>query len=62
MTPESEAQTHRKCIDPLLKQLGWEIMTFEAGLDRANLLRHVVTEHPTSSGPSDNVLFVKGKG
>jgi len=61
MTPESEAQTRRKRIDPLLKQLGWEIVPFEAGLDRAKLLRHAVTEHPTSSGPSDYVLFVKGK-
>jgi type I restriction enzyme R subunit len=61
MTPESEAQTRRKRIDPLMKQLGWEIVPFEAGLDRAKLLRHAVTEHPTSSGPSDYVLFVKGK-
>lgn len=60
MTPESEAQTRRKRIDPLLKQAGWEIVPFEAGLDSKTLQRHAVTEFPTGSGPSDYVLFVKG--
>jgi type I restriction enzyme R subunit len=61
MTPESEAQTRRKRIDPLLKQLGWEIVPFSSDLNSAMLQRHAVTEHPTASGPSDYVLFVKGK-
>ena len=61
MAPESEAQTRRKRIDPLLRQLGWEIVPFGPGLDPATLQRHAVTEHPTASGPSDYVLFVKGK-
>lgn len=61
MTPESEAQTRRKRIDPLLTKLGWEIVPFGPGLDMASLQHHAVTEHPTTSGPSDYVLFVKGK-
>ena len=61
MTPESEAQTRRKRIDPLLRQLGWEIVPFAADLNPDMLQRHAVTEHPTASGPSDYVLFVKGK-
>lgn len=61
MAPETEAQTRRKRIDPLLRQLGWEIVPFGPGLDQATLQCHAVTEHPTASGPSDYVLFVKGK-
>ena len=61
MAPESEAQTRRKRIDPLLQQLGWEIVPFKEGLDLSTLHHHAVTEHPTASGPSDYVLFVKGK-
>lgn len=61
MTPESEAQTRRKRIDPLLKKLGWEIVPYDPARDPGTLQRHAVTEHPTSSGPSDYVLFVKGK-
>lgn len=61
MTHESEAQTRRQRIDPLLKQLGWDIVPFENGLNPASLQHHAVTEHPTTSGPSDYVLFVNGK-
>ena len=61
MAPETEAQTRRKRIDPLLTKLGWEIVPFGPGLDLASLHRHAVTEHPTKSGPSDYVLYVKGK-
>ena len=61
MAPETEAQTRRKRIDPLLRQRGWEIIPFSPSLDLAALQCHAVTEFPTTSGPSDYVLFVKGK-
>ena len=61
MSLESEAQTRRKRIDPLLRSLGWEIVPYGPGLLTSELARHAVTEHPTSSGPSDYVLFVQGK-
>lgn len=61
MSPETEAQTRRKRIDPLLRQLGWVIIPFGPSLDLTALQCHAVTEFPTTSGPSDYVLFVKGK-
>lgn len=61
MTPETERQTRCERIDPLLRQLGWEVVPFGPGLDPATLQHHAVTEYPTASGPSDYVLFVKGK-
>src|SRR6516165_9218147 len=55
---ESEYQTRRKRIDPLLKSQGWNIIALDHTNVIANYPHHAVTEYPTMNGPADYALFV----
>jgi type I restriction enzyme R subunit len=58
---ESEYQTRRKRIDPLLKNQGWHIAPFDAARPLSGYHRHALTEYPTDSGPADYALCVGGR-
>jgi type I restriction enzyme, R subunit len=55
---ESEYQTRRKRIDPLLTSQGWNIIRSDLTNVIASYPHHAVTEYPTSNGPADYALFV----
>jgi type I restriction enzyme R subunit len=57
----SEKQTRILNIDPKLKSLGWQIVDYKENLDLTSLDNIAVRELPTSSGPADYGLFVKGQ-
>src|SRR5229473_5075800 len=54
---ESEYQTRRKRIDPLLTSQGWKIIRLDRTNVLANYAQHAVTEYPTLNGPADYALF-----
>jgi type I restriction enzyme R subunit len=54
---ESEHQTRRKRIDPLLTSQGWKIIRSDLTNVLANYAHHAVTEYPTLNGPADYALF-----
>jgi type I restriction enzyme R subunit len=56
---ESEYQTRRKRIDPLLKSQGWNIIALDHTNVIASYPHHAVTEYPTANGPADYALFVR---
>lgn len=60
MPHESEKQTRKHRIDALLGKAGWKILPYSEQLDVASLTSHAVEEYPTSNGPADYALFVKG--
>lgn len=55
---ESERQTRKKRIDPLLKASGWNVVPFdpEKRLSEYNLC--AIEEYPTENGPADYALCV----
>jgi EcoEI R protein C-terminal len=55
---ESEYQTRRKRIDPLLTSQGWKIVRSDLTNVIASYPHHAVTEYPTANGPADYALFV----
>ncbi|HKG67494.1 MAG TPA: DEAD/DEAH box helicase family protein [Segetibacter sp.] len=57
----SEAQTRKQKIDIKLKKLGWIVTPYHLGLNTSLLSIHAVEEYPTSNGPADYALFIKGK-
>jgi type I restriction enzyme, R subunit len=58
---EPEKVTRKKRIDANLKNLGWNIVPYETGLNTSTLTQHAVEEYPTSNGPADYALFVNGQ-
>jgi len=58
---ESEWQTRRERVDPLLKSSGWNIVPFDPSCSTAAYQNHAVTEYPTANGPADYALFVDGQ-
>lgn len=57
---ESERETRRKRIDPVLKDAGWTVVPFNPAHSPTRWTRHAVTEFPTANGPADYALFVDG--
>jgi type I restriction enzyme R subunit len=57
---ESEWQTRRERVDPLLQSSGWKIVPFDPGYPTGRYKNHAVTEFPTANGPADYALFVNG--
>jgi type I restriction enzyme, R subunit len=55
---ESEYQTRRRRIDPLLTSQGWKIIRSDLTNVIAQYPHHAVTEYPTADGPADYALFV----
>ncbi len=58
---ESERQTRKGRIDPLLRECGWIIAGFDPTLAATSLTVHAVEEFPTDHGPADYALFVGGQ-
>ena len=58
---ESERQTRKQRIDPLLNDAGWQIVDHEPVRPTAALTRHALREFPTDNGPADYALFVDGQ-
>ena len=61
MFEESERQTRKKRIDPLLKAAGWKIARFEEGMDLTAYNNTALEEYQTDNGPADYALVVDGK-
>ena len=55
---ESEWQTRKRRIDPLLADAGWQIVDHDPSQLTVALTKHAVREFPTDNGPSDYMLFV----
>lgn len=58
---ESERETRRQRIDPLLRSAGWKLVPFEPGHKPNRWTHHAVTEYETANGPADYALFVDGQ-
>jgi type I restriction enzyme R subunit len=58
---ESERQTRKKRIDPLLKSLGWKIVPFDPDRSLDGYQNCAIEEYPTSNGPADYALCIGGK-
>ncbi len=58
---ESEAETRRKRVDPLLRRQGWEIVPYDPGRPLSSYTHHAITEYPTENGPADYALVVAGQ-
>jgi type I restriction enzyme R subunit len=56
---ESEWQTRRKRIDPILESEGWTVADFEPSKHLSDSQAYALTEYPTKNGPADYVLIVK---
>jgi len=57
---ETEAETRRQRVDPLLKSQGWDIVPYVPGRPLSAYKRHAITEYPTADGPADYALVVDG--
>ena len=60
MSEESERQTRKMRIDPLLKAAGWDITLFKEGMILSDYNNTALEEYPTENGPADYVLVVDG--
>src|SRR6185369_836969 len=58
---ESESQTRKRRIDPLLKSLGWNVVPFDGNCPLDRLSNCAVEEYETEHGPADYVLCVDGR-
>lgn len=55
---ESEGQTRKTRIDPLLRSLGWNVVGFDANCPLDRLSNCAIEEDETENGPADYVLWV----
>ncbi len=58
---ESEAQTRRTRINPLLEAQGWTVVAFDPARPGSRSTHHAVTEFPTANGPADYALMAAGQ-
>jgi type I restriction enzyme, R subunit len=58
---ESERQTRKHRIDPLLKSLGWTIAPFDPERPLAGYEKCAIEEYPTENGPADYALCLNGQ-
>ncbi len=58
---ESESETRRTRIDPVLIEQGWEVVPFDPSRPLIAYTNHAVTEFPTAEGPADYALLVAGR-
>ena len=61
MSEESERQTRKMRINPLLKAAGWSITPFRVGMNLSEFNKYALEEYPTANGPADYALCVDGK-
>jgi type I restriction enzyme R subunit len=60
-TSESEWQSRKKRIDPMLASQGWKVVPFDETAPLAHYAKHAVTEFPTANGPADYALFAAAR-
>ncbi len=60
-TKESEQQTRRRRIDPLLKASEWTVVPFDPERPLKEYKAHALAEFPTTNGPADYALVVQGQ-
>jgi type I site-specific restriction endonuclease len=58
---ESERQTRKRRIDPLLKALGWKNVPFNPTRPLGFYPNCAIEEYPTDNGPADYELCVNGQ-
>ena len=58
---ESERQTRKNRVDPLLVQQGWKVVPFAPERALADYANHAITEYPTDNGPADYAFVVDGQ-
>lgn len=58
---ESERQTRKKRIDPLLKSLGWSVEPFDPDRPLRFYPNCAIEEYPTDNGPADYALCIGGQ-
>ena len=58
---ESERQTRKKRIDPLVIAAGWKIVKFDPNIPLADYNSCAIEEYPTDNGPADYVLCLDGQ-
>src|SRR3990172_6142313 len=58
---ESERETRKRRIDPLLQALGWRIVPFNPTLPLELTEHCAIEEYPTNNGPADYALCVNGQ-
>jgi type I restriction enzyme R subunit len=61
ITMESERQTRKKPIDPMLTSCGWTVVPFDPAKSFSAYANHAVEEYPTENGPTDYALIVGGQ-
>ena len=57
---ESERQTRKKRIDPLLNSLGWSVVPFNPERPLDSYKDCAIEEYPTENGPADYALCLNG--
>src|SRR5207237_3623491 len=58
---EGGGRSGKRRSESRLKQKGWRLVRFSAGLDLKTLDKYAVEELPTGNGPADYGLFVGGR-
>lgn len=58
---ESEVQTRRQRVDPLLQAHGWTVEPFDLEQPPSNYEAHALSEFPTANVPVDYALIVRGQ-
>ncbi len=58
---ESEWQTCKRRIDPRLRLLGWQKVSFDANRLLSSYHHRAIEEYPTDNGPVDYALSVNGR-
>jgi type I restriction enzyme, R subunit len=58
---ESERQTRKRRIDPMLTACGWSVVPFDPAKPLTYYSHHAVEEFPTANGPADYALVVDGQ-
>ncbi|MBN2075181.1 MAG: DEAD/DEAH box helicase family protein [Dehalococcoidales bacterium] len=61
MMYESERQTRKKRIDPLIQKAGWKIVPYNSSDSLAKYNKCAIEEYPTDAGPADYALCLDGQ-
>ena len=61
MTPELEAQTRKRRINPRLEMAGWHPVAFSPATPLASYPHSAIEEYETRNGPTDYALCDRGQ-
>jgi type I restriction enzyme R subunit len=57
VTPELEAQTRKRRINPRLEAAGWHPVAFSPTTSLTSYAHAAIEEYETRNGPTDHALF-----